>query len=147
MKLSTFINTRMESILVEWDAFARTLGPAATEMTDLALRDHAKQILESIAENIESVQSTEQQSKKSKGWESDERESAASEHGRLREENGFTMVQMVAEYRALRAVILRLWLQEVKHVTEATITDMLRFNEAIDQAVAESTARDRKSVV
>jgi hypothetical protein len=141
MKLSSFITTHMETILTEWDAFARTLGPAATGMTDLALRDHAKQILQATARDIESEQSAAQQSNKSKGWEKDERDSAASEHGKIRQEDGFTMMQMVAEYRALRATVLRLWLQQVKNVTEETTTDMLRFNEAIDQAVAESTAR------
>ncbi|MDQ9169371.1 sensor histidine kinase [Oxalobacteraceae bacterium R-40] len=141
MKLSSFITKHIETILTEWDAFARTLGPAATDMTDLALRDHAKQILQAAAEDIESAQNADQQSKKSKGWEHDERDSAASEHGRIRQEDGFTMIQMVAEYRALRATVLRLWLPHVKHVTDETTTDMLRFNEAIDQAVAESTAR------
>jgi signal transduction histidine kinase len=141
MKLSSFITAHMESILTEWDAFAKTLGPAATDMTNLALRDHARQILETTAKDIESSQNADQQSKKSKGWEHDEHDSAASEHGRLRQEDGFTMIQMVAEYRALRATVLRLWLPHVKQVTEETTTDMLRFNEAIDQAVAESTAR------
>ena len=141
MKLSSFINLHMETILAEWDAFARTLGPAATSMTDVALRDHAKQILQAVAKDIESEQSVGQQSDKSKGWQQDERDSAASQHGVIRQEDGFTMVQMVAEYRALRATVLRLWLPYVKHVTEETTSDMLRFNEAIDQAVAESTAR------
>jgi signal transduction histidine kinase len=141
MKLSRFITEQMETILKEWDAFAQTLGPVAAEMTDFALRDHARQILQAAAKDIESEQSTEQESEKSKGLALDEHRSAASKHGRLRQENGFTMVQMVAEYRALRASVLRLWLQEVEQVTQATTDDMLRFNEAIDQAVAESTAR------
>lgn len=141
MKLSRFITEQMETILAEWDAFARTLGPVATGMTDAALRDHAKQILQTAALDIESEQSSQQESEKSKGHAPDESGSAASEHGKLRQENGFTMIQMVAEYRALRATVLRLWLPQVKQVTEATTSEMLRFNEAIDQAVAESTAR------
>lgn len=141
IKLSRFITEQMETILTEWDTFARTLGPVATGMTDLALRDHAKQILQAAAKDIESAQSPEQESAKSKGHALDERNSAASEHGRLRHEIGFTMIQMVAEYRALRATVLRLWLRHVTQVTEETTNDMLRFNEAIDQAVAESTAR------
>lgn len=141
MKLSSFITTHMETILADWDKFARTLGPAATSMTDLALRDHAKQILQAVAIDIESKQNAGQQSDKSKGWQQDERDSAASLHGVIRQEDGFTMIQMVAEYRALRATVLRLWLPYVEQVTDATTSDMLRFNEAIDQAVAESTAR------
>jgi signal transduction histidine kinase len=141
MKLSRFIIGQMETILTEWDAFARTLGPAATGMTDKALRDHARQILQSAAKDIDSEQSASQEAEKSKGHAKDDADSAASEHGRIRQEDGFTMIQMVAEYRALRATVLRLWLPHVERVTKETTSDMLRFNEAIDQAVAESTAR------
>lgn len=107
-------------------------------MTDKALRDHAKQFLQAVAKDIESQQSGDQGSNKSKGW---QRDSAASQHGIIRQDDGFTMIQMVAEYRALRATVLRLWMPHVKQVPEETTTDMIRFNEAIDQAVAESTAR------
>ncbi len=44
---------------------------------------------------------------------------------------------MVAEYRALRASVLRRWASDQQLVT-SSIDDILRFNEAIDQAVAES---------
>ncbi|MDB5797617.1 MAG: putative two-component sensor histidine kinase [Paucimonas sp.] len=141
MQLSTFVNGNMESILMEWEAFARTLLPGAAEMTDLALRDHAKQMLEELARGVDSKQSRQQASEKSKGLAQDETDSAASVHGTLRQESGFTMVQLVAEFRALRATVLRRWLPQVTQVTEATINDMVRFNEAIDQAVAESKER------
>jgi signal transduction histidine kinase len=141
MKLATFINEKVETILVEWEAFARTLTPAATGMTGLALRDHAKQILKEAAEQIDTPQNPHQEAQKSKGLAPDEPESGASVHGTLRQEGGFTMIQIVAEFRALRGVVLRLWLPQVAQITETTTNDMLRFNEAIDQAVAESTAR------
>jgi signal transduction histidine kinase len=47
---------------------------------------------------------------------------------------------MVAEYRALRASVLRRWASDQRLVT-SSIDDILRFNEAIDQAVAESLAQ------
>jgi hypothetical protein len=56
MTLSDFITLRMESILSEWEAFARTLTPAASHMTRLALRDHARQILETAALDISTPQ-------------------------------------------------------------------------------------------
>jgi signal transduction histidine kinase len=56
----------------------------------------------------------------------------------VREASGFTLVQLIAEYRALRASVLRLWQQQSEPVTNATIDDLMRFNEAIDQALAES---------
>jgi len=48
---------------------------------------------------------------------------------------------MVAEYRALRASVLRLWTATSGTLTGTDITDLMRFNEAIDQSLAESTAR------
>jgi signal transduction histidine kinase len=47
------------------------------------------------------------------------------------------MQQLVAEYRALRASVPRLWLDAAPPGREA-MEDIGRFNEAIDQAVAES---------
>lgn len=44
---------------------------------------------------------------------------------------------MIAEYRALRASVLRLWAAD-QALSGDAIDDMMRFNEAIDQAVAES---------
>lgn len=45
---------------------------------------------------------------------------------------------MVAEYRALRATVLRLWLKNNSGYTKEDSGDIIRFNEAIDQALAES---------
>ncbi|MCW2763298.1 MAG: putative two-component sensor histidine kinase, partial [Marmoricola sp.] len=63
---------------------------------------------------------------------------AASTHGTLRQGSGFTLIQLTAEYRALRASVLRLWLPQVAQMTKAAAADMVRFNEAIDQALSES---------
>ncbi|HTD04730.1 HAMP domain-containing sensor histidine kinase [Undibacterium sp.] len=140
MKLSHFINDHIEEILVEWEAFARTLRPATNGTSALALDDHARQILAAIALDIETAENPTQQYEKSKGMAPARigTESAASTHGTLRQISGFTLVQLAAEYRALRATVLRLWLPTVERVTQATTNDMIRFNETIDQALAES---------
>ena len=140
MKLERFIQDNMEAILSEWEAFAKSLGPAAGKMTKLALRDHAKQILLAIALDIETAQNPAEQMAKSKGMAPDTEagQSAASVHGALRQASDFSLLQLSAEFRALRASVLRLWLPTVKDMTEATADEMMRFNEAIDQALAES---------
>jgi len=56
-------------------------------------------------------------------------------HAALRIENGFKLGQMVAEYRALRASVLRLW--EDKGTDPGGVT---RFNEAVDEALTEAVA-------
>lgn len=140
MKLDRFIQDNMEAILCEWEAFAVTLAPAAGNMSRLSLRDHAKQILLAIALDIETAQNPAQQMAKSKGHapDTEEGQSAASVHGALRQASDFSLLQLSAEFRALRASVLRLWLPHVKDMTESSTDDMVRFNEAIDQALAES---------
>ena len=69
------------------------------------------------------------------------RETAAATHGALRHVSGFDLNQLGAEYRALRASVIRLWTQQFVAADPSVIEDMIRFNEAVDQAVAESTAR------
>ena len=59
-------------------------------------------------------------------------------HARERERQGFRIEQMVAEYRALRATVLRLWTAASSSVQVEDLEDVTRFNEAVDQAIAES---------
>jgi len=60
-------------------------------------------------------------------------------HALLRAQSGFSINQMAAEYRALRASVLNLWTKKAEP-NAVDPQDMIRFNEAIDQAVAESVA-------
>jgi signal transduction histidine kinase len=138
MNLSDFLTSHTEEILVEWEKFAKTLLPAAAEMSPQELRDDAKQILHTIALDLETDQTAKEQTKKSKGFMGVPADSAALDHGEAREASGFTLLQLVAEYRALRASVLKLWQRHSATVTETTIHDLMRFNEAIDQALAES---------
>lgn len=140
MNLSVFIRSEMTEILAQWTAFAKKTAPADGEMSNLALTDHAEAILCAIAIDIETHQSKQQQYEKSQGdeVESGEEESAAAIHGRLRQASNFSLLQLSSEFRALRATVLRLWLPRVHQMSETTIRDMVRFNEAIDQALAES---------
>jgi signal transduction histidine kinase len=138
MKLSDFLTAHTEEILKEWESFAKTLLPAAADMSQRELRDDAKQLLRAIALDLETDQTRRGQIKKSKGFTGLDADSAAIDHGELREASGFTLGQLVAEYRALRASILRLWPRHADRITIATLDDLTRFNAAIDQALAES---------
>ena len=140
MHLHLFIEQHMDEIMVEWVSFARTLDSATEEMTLLQLRDHAEAILRSIALDIDSHQSSREQYEKSRGNSPGEGagSSAASIHGTQRHQSNFTLLQLSAEFRALRATMLRLWLPRVSALSADTIREMIRFNEGIDQALAES---------
>lgn len=137
MRLGAFILNHMPEILLEWDAFARTLD-TSEEMSALALRDHAKPILEAIAQDMATPETAHEQFEKSRGLDPVDSRSAASTHGTLRHVSGFSLIQLTAEYRALRATVLRLWLPRVAVFDAAVAGDMVRFNETIDQALAES---------
>jgi signal transduction histidine kinase len=139
MRLSQFIKDNIEPILVEWEAFARTMIPPAETMSVVELRDHAREILLAIADEIETLQSEDQREAKSKGLAP--RESAgsfAAEHGGLRQRVGFDLTQLGAEYRALRATVLRQWMRNVQIADRTVLEEVVRFNEGIDQGLAQA---------
>jgi signal transduction histidine kinase len=138
MTLSNYIITHMEKILVEWEDFAATFGAASDKMSSLELRDHAKQILEFVAADIQQDQSSKQADAKSRGEQvtSISEDSASVIHGRLRYASGFTLLQLIAEYRALRASVLKLWKEDGGAALIENPEDIMRFNEAIDQSLA-----------
>jgi signal transduction histidine kinase len=148
MRLHDFIQDHREDILAEWESFARTVSPASGTMDVVALRDHADEMLTVISADLRTAQNAHQQSEKSKGraLDGDPLITAAEEHGAARAESGFTVEEMVAEYRALRASVLSLWTRETGELKREHIDDLIRFNEAIDQSLAESVIEFNESV-
>ncbi|MCW8278437.1 HAMP domain-containing histidine kinase [Pseudomonas sp. PCH199] len=146
MLLADFILGNLEPILQEWENFARTVETPASDLDAKGLRDNAQQILCTVALDMRTSQ-TEQQINKSQGLSPvSENQTAAQNHGVLRLREGFTLDQMVSEYRALRSTVLRLWLAQELSGEEHQIGDMIRFNEAIDQAMVESIASYGRAV-
>ena len=148
MRLARFIRDDLENILAEWESFARSL-PSGGEMNVAALRDHAKEMLLVIAADLDHPQTDSAQEQKARGERDaneEQKATAAQEHGSGRAESGFTVGQMVAEFRALRASVTRLWI--ARHVADEPTdrADLIRFNEAIDRAIAESVSRFSQDV-
>jgi signal transduction histidine kinase len=144
VRLADFIAANSEAILAEWVTFAESCGAAGHAMDLTALRDHALAMLTAIVADLRTPQTATEQSEKSKGRAAPHLEgadTAAEVHGAGRAESGFTVGEMVSEYRALRASVIRLWTAANGHLTGADIADLMRFNEAIDQALAESITR------
>lgn len=138
MRLADFIRTEIEPILQDWEEFAKTLLHAE-DMDKGGLRDHAKEMLLEIADDLDSHQSESQQADKSKGWEpKNGGESSAEVHGGDRHSSGFSVIETVSEFRALRASVVSLWTQAYPTITHQQLEDLTRFHEAIDKAVAES---------
>lgn len=127
----------------EWEAFARTCTPASNVMNIEALRDHASEMLTEFVEDLDTPQDAREQDEKAKGLAPDTtpQPTAAEHHGAGRAESGFSVEQMIAEYRALRASVIRLWTKSQGELSGEQIDDLTRFNEAIDQSLAESVTR------
>lgn len=142
MRLGDFILANLEPILSDWEEFARRLAPGS-EMGVIALRDHAELILRVTARDMVSSQTAEQQAEKSKGrngggTESANLDGASTDHAIDRLGSGFNLVEVVAEYRALRGSVLRLWSERTRRADERDLQDLTRFNESIDQSLAEA---------
>jgi len=144
MYLHTFIQDNLGAIVDEWEAFARTLLPAAGVMPDLALRDHCRQILIAIVKDMQTSQTEVERSSKSKQVElaPAASETIAAAHGALRHAAGFDLAQVVSEFRAVRSSVLALWRRSASASGKTpAIEEIARFNEAIDQALGESVQR------
>lgn len=142
MKLAKFITKDMDGILDEWIAFASTI-PAAAALSRKALRNDARAILSRIAAEMEQQQSEEVRAAKSRGTEDMPgagRDSAAQSHAGARLLEGFTLPDMVSEYRALRASVVRRWTAQ-ESPDAKSLDEITRFHEGIDQALTESTIR------
>jgi signal transduction histidine kinase len=141
-RLSDFIHKNMEPILQAWEDFARTIEPPALTMDDTALRDHARQMLHAFAADLATPQSERERADKSKGLgKRGHDDTAAETHAEARLLSGYTVVQLVSEYRALRSSVLTLWAADIGEAQATHLVDVTRFNEAVDQALAESVAR------
>ena len=141
MRLSSFITEHRGSILQEWEAFARLIDPRSHSMDVKAIRDHASSMLDTIVRDLETPQTHLEQAEKSKGQGSHaEGKTHAESHAESRLVSGYSIDQLISEFRALRASVLKLWARNSAATLATAAEDMTRFNEAIDQSLAESVA-------
>ena len=149
VRLANFIRANIDPIVDEWVRFAQTRTPASESMTHLALQDHIVELLTFVADDLESAQTQDEQVQKSRGLGDADGEftrSAAEIHAALRLSDGFNIDQMVSEYRALRASVIKQWTAANPTLSTTDLEDMTRFNEAVDQAMAESVAEYTKMI-
>lgn len=142
MRLSDFIVQNSPIFIAEWTSFATTL-PGCREMSIQELEDHALGMLLTIAADLDRSQTAQQQKDKSqgRGVRLSLQATSAEEHGSARHSQKFGVIALVAEFRALRASVVRHWLVQQTSASSTELEELIRFNEAIDQAVAESVAQ------
>jgi signal transduction histidine kinase len=143
MRLAEFIESNIEPILAEFEDFARTILPATENMGVEALRDDAEKMVRAVVSDLKSPQSSHDQDEKGKGRRSGNAPAvtqAARQHALARVDDLFSQNQLVSEYRALRASVIKLWTEQEDLPDRSALKELTRFNEAIDQALGESIA-------
>lgn len=139
-----FIAEHVDAIVDDFEAFARMAGPCSENLDSQALRDHAKVVLEAVAADIETVQTSEAQHLKATGRLTGELLSKIRQTSRLhathRFEQGFTLPEMVSEYRALRASVIQRWMSHRSSSSHKELLELSRFGEAIDEGLTEAVS-------
>jgi signal transduction histidine kinase/ActR/RegA family two-component response regulator len=159
MRLADFILANTEPILAEWETFARAIWPGAVGTDPATLRDHAEGMLRATVSDMQSTQTAAQQSDKARGKTSNSSHSAGVDrasvaHGSGRHDSRFDLAAVIAEYRALRASVIRLWRESNPNPDLHYLADVTRFNESIDQSLTEAVlaftdlvAREREAAL
>jgi signal transduction histidine kinase len=139
--LPDYIEQNLDRLIEEWVEFARTRLPASEFMGTEALTNGSKELLQAIIADMKSPQTEEQRAAKGRG-EGDRRKSTvgktAREHAENRLQGGFTLDQVVSEYRALRASVIRRWMVDMGPPDQQMLGELIRFNEAMDQSLTEA---------
>ncbi len=142
MRLSTHLRTNAQDILAAWDAYAATLVHDGSMLDPATLRDHAGEILAAIADELDRAPAGQDapDAQTDQGA-SEDLEAAAGTHADTRMVSGFAIDTMITEYRAFRTSVVRLWLAAGGGLDQPRdMEDLVRFHEAMDQAIAESVA-------
>ncbi|MBA3597716.1 MAG: HAMP domain-containing histidine kinase [Methylibium sp.] len=137
-----FIIENIDEIVEEFMEFARTTSPAAAQLEPQALRDHSKVVLEAVAQDMDTVQSGESKHQKSLGA-ADEAvfshvKRTAQLHAQHRFDQAFSLLEMVSEYRALRAAVIRRWTEALGSADATQLGELTRFGEAMDEGMTEA---------
>jgi len=143
MRLADFIRANPDPIEQAWADFARTLTPFSANLSDSILRNDLRDVLTVMADDMETAQSSEEQQTKSKGHgpRGGALDHISAIHARARLASGFRLEHAISEYRALRSSILFLWVRSAPKHEEIQLPEVTRFNETIDQAIAELVRR------
>lgn len=140
MKLAQFIQAEKEQLLEDWEEAALEIAPELKGKDGHASRNHARQMLDFISQDLVTVQTRDESVRKALGKGKTPASGIDGEHGTHCFRQGLSMLQMVQELRALRARVTRVWGDEQRDPTAKDTNELVRFNEAIDQLIANSVS-------
>lgn len=138
MSMHEFIERNADAIVDDWEAFARRMHPTANRQ---GLQDFAKELLQAIAADMATSRVPEGQPTAAHRRLLDKPLNVtrvARNHAAERLAEGFTLNQLVAEYRLLREGVTRRWRDQLDGTGSGELDALARFDESVDRALAES---------
>ncbi|WP_347332370.1 putative bifunctional diguanylate cyclase/phosphodiesterase [Marinimicrobium locisalis] len=140
MKLAQFIQTTMEQRLKDWEQVLLEIAPRLENENSRELRDHARELLNFIAEDLSTSHTKEKSTGKALGEGRIPAPGVGGKHGSDRLHQGLSMLQLVQELQALRNRITWTWSNNQSGIDTQDIDQLLRFNEAVDQLIIGSVS-------
>jgi signal transduction histidine kinase len=143
MHISELIKQELISVVDEWVEMAPSKQPATYRLSNEELADHARVLLQAMAADVRTYQSTNAGHEKAEGnapGNAPDITRIARDHAEQRFKQGFVLDDLLSEFRALRASITRRWAGQLEHTAGDAVNELSRFDEAMDQALAGSVS-------
>lgn len=134
MRLSEFMSVNSEQIIRAWEEFAKALS-GKVSLPRWILRDHAPAIVKFIAQEMASSPAPATRDNVEPHDPAEPVEQLAAAHVKVRIDSGFDLAQIVSEYCALRACILRLWQEQAPNNFNAGAAQIARFDGLVDEHI------------
>ncbi|HLL11452.1 MAG TPA: HAMP domain-containing sensor histidine kinase [Rubrivivax sp.] len=149
MNIVESIEQHADAIVDEWVEFANTRLRDSHEFTREELADHARLLLRAIAADMRQAQCDQAQHDKSQGNQPANAPNVtriAEDHAAQRFDQGFSVDDLLSEFRALRASVIRRWNKQVSQADSNDLDQLTRFGESMDQALSASASLYAKKV-
>ena len=140
MKLAQFIQSEMEQLLTDWEEAALNIAPELHDQNSVVLRDHAREMLEFITEDLSSSLASEKSTHVVYGDNKAHVSGEGGMHGSERFGQGLSMLQMIQELRELRTRVAKAWGEKQQGLGAKDINELMRFVDAIEELIANSVS-------
>lgn len=133
MRLADFIEGNRERIVDAWQRYAESLPPFDGQASVTELRAHGGHMLDAVVGDMRLAATPPLAAAAARP---EQPPGGGAEHGLRRHAAGLPLVAMISEFRALRAVVLRLWAGAGFVRSPQAFDDLVTFNESIDGVTA-----------
>jgi signal transduction histidine kinase len=149
MNIGEFMEHQVNPIVDEWVEFAQTRLSPSHQFTRHELADHARVLLQAMAADMKQAQGAQAKHDKSQGNKPDNAPNIthiAEGHAVQRFDQGFSLDDLISEFRALRASVIRRWTRQIAQPRAEDLEELTRFGESMDQALSASASLYAKKV-